>query len=553
MSTKKILLTIALFIIAYLYEIFGAMPSVHLFIPNISKTETPLLIVPLDSRPPCTTIVAKLATLGEIDVTLPPKELLDNYNTTANKEKLFTWLTMSLPNYQKSIISSDILIHGSLLASRIPSGTTKDEELFFDLLKAQQSLNPNKEITIFSVIPRLLVSDDLVPDSWYQWHLMRYSTLKNMVELIGDPYFTNKLQDITNSIPKDILDKYNNLYANNDKFNHKLIDFASQSNFNVVIGQDDTKSFGLPNNNQNHALAYMQQNSLGNKGKITNGADEIASLLLTSYYTSINNYKPQVLIEYSSPKVASKLMPYMANSVEATIKDKISFIGGTITSSEQEADFILFVNCGDNNIKPSTESLLRLNKLVADKKKVALIDLTANYDPQELMLPFLLDSKFPVGQLIAFSGWNTLSNSVGSAISQATIFTGELKKNSQVNHPSIYAKNLEITTDHLLDDYAYQKLFHAQLKQLLKLNGFTPANFKYYKPLIEQYIQGFIGRKATEILYTNLGRAPFYIDEKNKRCFYVTAIKPRISLPWERIFEIELNSNCEFGYMDYTF
>ena len=38
-----------------------------------------VLLVPLDSRPVCSTMVQKLGKLAGINVIVPPKELLDNY------------------------------------------------------------------------------------------------------------------------------------------------------------------------------------------------------------------------------------------------------------------------------------------------------------------------------------------------------------------------------------------------------------------------------------------------------------------------------------------
>ena len=55
----------------------------------------------------------------------------------------------------------------------------------------------------------------------------------------------------------------------------------------------------------------MKHADLGSSGLITSGADEISVLLLTRYYNKLYNYKPRIFVEYSSPKVAAKIMPYM--------------------------------------------------------------------------------------------------------------------------------------------------------------------------------------------------------------------------------------------------
>lgn len=174
--------------------------------------------MPLDSRPPCTLIAQDLGRLASIDVILPPKELLDNYRTPANREKLSSWLSHNAGKCP-AVISGDLLIHGGLLASRLPQKTVNDEQNFFKLLQAMPS---GEDITVFSIIPRLLVSDNLLPDAWYQWHLMRYSTLRDIVEQFGDYHSTAQLEEIKNKIPQEILQKYNVLYSTNDSFNKQL-------------------------------------------------------------------------------------------------------------------------------------------------------------------------------------------------------------------------------------------------------------------------------------------------------------------------------------------
>ncbi len=546
MNRKKIIILLVLLIAAYFYDLFGKMPVTVPFTPQPIANKTSLLLAPLDSRPPCTTMVQKLGQIASIDVILPPKELLDNYNTPAAKEKLFIWLDGQIPLHKTAILSSDLLIHGSLLGSRIPLGQIQDENKFIAFLNQQLLLSDQAQLVVFSVTPRLLVSEHLVPDSWYQWHLMRYTTLKDMVETFVDPYFTNQLQDIESRIPEEIKIKYNNLYKVNDAFNKKLVQLATTSNnLTLVIGQDDSQPFGLPNRNLNHAQAYMKRAHLGVKGQTTSGADEIALLLLTRYYNKLHNYTPKIFVKYSSSKVASMNMPYMPCSVDASIRDKVNFIGGHLTKNSADADFILFVHCGNNDNLPEAEMLKAINHLLTEGKKVALVDLTANYKEEELLLPQMLNKKLPINKLIAFAGWNTLSNSLGSAISQATIFTGQLKQLPASNYPSLYAQNLNFTIERLLDDYAYQKLMHPRLKTLLKLKSYNPTDLGKNKPIAEYLIQGFLQRQKTQFLYGNLGRTPFYQSKNNS--YFLTNIALQVHLPWPRIFEINLDITSNFG------
>ena len=66
-----------------------------------------------------------------------------------------------------------------------------------------------------------------------------------------------------------------------------------------------------------------------------------------------------------------------------------------------------------------------------------------------------------------------------------------------------------------------------------------------YKTLAENIIEGFIYNEKRSLLYTNLGLTPFYSNGADE--YYLTSINAETKLPWSRIFEIELKTNCEYG------
>lgn len=66
-----------------------------------------------------------------------------------------------------------------------------------------------------------------------------------------------------------------------------------------------------------------------------------------------------------------------------------------------------------------------------------------------------------------------------------------------------------------------------------------------YKTFAENIIEGFIYNEKRSLLYTNLGLTPFYSDGADE--YYLTGINAEANLPWNRIFEIELKTNCEYG------
>ena len=508
-------------------------------LPQVKLTDTALL-VPLDSSPVCSTMVQQIASLAGLEVILPPKALLDNYRQPADREKLCQWLQKNANNYPYKVISTDLLLHGGLLATRTATATKEEEQRVWDTLAALQPKEgvATDSTAIFSVIPRLLVSDDLYPDCWYQFHLMRYSQLLDMVEISNNPVYTKKLLEYQEEIPHDVLQKYITRFHHSQAFNSKLL----QSKYGyTVIGQDDSSPLGLPHRSARALETLLAREQLTDAA-ITYGADEIAVLLMTRHILQKQNYQPKIFLQFATPAAEFKHLPYMACSTGAALRNQIELLGAREASNAKTADIICYIYCGDadKGELPSVQQANAVKDLLATGKPIALVDSSANYEAQELLLPFLLEQNVPVQRLAAYAGWNTFSNSSGTALAQACTFTAGLRRLHRqqadtLQLAGLYAANLRLNVLRMLDDYYYQKRIHPQLRPYLESFGVTPTDLSEEEKLeVEQYIQGRLSLYAVYLEY-RLSREPFY---KNYR---VNSITVGARLPWSRIFEVELN------------
>ncbi len=500
------------------------------------------ILLPLDGRPVCSVLPQQLGELAGIKVIVPPAGFLDNYARPAEREKLYLWLKDHLQGAEQAIISADLLIHGGLIASRLPLGGAAEEERFMQTLARMGAAAPETAFSVFSIVPRLLVSDQLTPDSWYQWQLMRRAPMREMTETFGDPGMTVEQERLAARIPPQILHKYLELYRGNDAFNKR---FAVMGGANVVtvIGQDDGEAFGLPNRNLNRARLY----GAAHPGSYTTyGADEIAAVLLAREYLRRHDYRPKIFCRYAAPDMEFMYMPFMAASVGETLRDKIRLLGAEEAACREEADIIAYINCGSAGFQPGREQAEELRSLLESGQKIALIDLAAGFQTEELLMPLLLRRDVPVHRLAAYAGWNTFSNSAGTALAQAAVFAGRCRELQAAELPRLYAVNLQLVLTRLLDDYVYQKTWHAHLKQQLLARGVNPENlnergrdFAWYET------RAYLTRVARELLHYNLGRAPFYSADGTE--YYVRDVRVASYLPWNRIFETGLDVTVEIG------
>ena len=576
---KYIILPI-IFILLYMADLWHSISAVSL--PALPAHEE-LLLVPLDSRPVCSTMVQKLGKLAGINVIVPPKELLDNYQEPAKSKKLWQWLQNKSANYNTSIISTDILLHGSLLQTRQHIASAQEQDDFFsELNKLQKNITASPprqsnytdstdsdkhQLQLFSVIPRLLVSDEVYPDCWYQWHLMRYSQLLDMVQINGDYAMTKELMEYKKEIPTDILSKYTSIFTQSQGFNERLLAHLlpkaknsknianTQVNATVatnaplfIIGQDDSSPFGLPHMTATKLARHIEEHTWQTQAQLTNGADEIAALLLTRHFLQQSHWQPKLFLAYGSPKTEFKHMPYMASSVGATLRNQAQLVGAQLVEEPNAADIILFVHCGDADAKPTAAEAEQLASYLKHDKHVALIDLSANFEAEEMLLPLLLEQNISVNRLAAYAGWNTFSNSSGTALAQSIIFTGRLRQlqaqqsatDNPLLIPALYADNLNFTIERMLEDYYYQKRIHPQLRPYLESFGTTPTDLEpEEKQQTEYRIQERLSLYATWLYWRSLSRTPFYAD--THKAYYLTDLTVGAKLPWNRIFEVDLN------------
>jgi len=514
-----------------------------------NKTTLSILTVPLDSRPPCTDFTTELGHLAGFNVILPPASLLDKYEIPAQEQALADWLKGNLPENQGAVIAIDLLAHGGLLNSRLqPLPGPKASSILAFLQKLKQD-NVDKFIYVYSIIPRLLVSDQILPDSWYQWHLMRWAILMDK-KIQGTAYDQTQYKELQAEIPSEIKWKYVKLYKENAVFNKKLTDLAAKENFtDLVIGQDDAQPFGLPNHNRRDIAKYIATLPSKNSFHVTQGADELGSLAIARIFVQHSNYKPKIYVEYGTDTTAKMILPFVPLTLQEIVADKVKLVNGSLVTDKDSADFILFIHCGDNSHLDYNAIANKVKTLMLEKP-LALVDLTMDFEGAEALLPHLIANNTPLVQLTAYDGWNTASNSIGTALAQATIFTGRIKNLPAENLPALYAENLKFNCARFLDDWAYQKLIRHKISLFSDYNGIDINATTPYTNFVEGYINRELTIYNNLLLITNLRRYPFYKDADSS--YYLQNLAFQATLPWERTFEIRLNVMPKFGKLSLT-
>ncbi|MDT8901226.1 DUF4127 family protein [Anaeroselena agilis] len=513
-----------------------------------------VLLVPLDSRPPCTQFVEQLGRLAGIRVVLPPTELLDEYRTPANRTGLRDWLRSQAANADAAIVSVDMLEHGGLLASRLGTGTAADAEAALEALSEAHRSNPQLKIYAFSIIPRLLVADN-ADSARYQKKMLAYSVLKDEVLTFENPRDRDKLQKVSAQLPPAVVNRYLSLYEANTQLNFRLLAMTEEGVLaGLVIGQDDGFPFGMPNMVKSRLSHYVARRpALADRVVITRGTDEVALTLLGRIAMQAAGYRPRVFVRYSHPEAPGIVMPYMPHSMARTVAEKVALIGGKLVDRADGADFVLYVHAATAKTGPGLPAAAarEVRELMAAGHRVGVVDLSEHFLAEDTLLPHLLRGGADLARLAAYAGWNTTSNSLGTAVTQAAVFTAALAgKGLRTDRLGLYKLQYEFLASRMLDDWYYQKDVQPFVNRRLKMSKVDPYNLGEHMQQVEGWISGLMADRANTLLRDGLAGQTLPVRSADGKRYVVNGLALKCRLPWQRTFEVRLEPTLSFAVVN---
>ena len=507
-----------------------------------------ITLLPLDGRPPCRQFVINGGKIAGFEVSVPPGELQDYYSLPGNTQGMREWLAKDLTASSAAIISIDQLLHGGLLAAREKNAGHREVDELIAYLRALHQQHPQVPLYAFSILPRLTPQDSI--DGYQERKdLVAYSRLigKQAAGLDVDEAELSRLKE---AIPPQSLATYLQHFQENEYLNQKLIDLTKEGVLvQLILGQDDGEAYSIPNIEKSALMGYIEKSGLdASRVYLTHGADEIALTLLGEINNKKTAFRAKVYIDCNSPATAKKIMPYMAVDMETTAKEKIAMLGTEEAATPDEADMILFLSALDNEedtLQSRASSLKKLKEYHAQGKEIALVDLSQHFYASECLLPYLIEENFPVSGLAAYAGWNTASNSIGTALSQALLWQSSLSacQHEDAAIAAAYAQNAFLQ-GRIMEDYYYLKQDIDEVNNSLKKAGYLNTadldlehNYRYATALLQKSLQGHLE------LYRNTvsARTPYLVKwKKGELKLALHNLRIDVSFLWPRTFEVNL-------------
>ena len=502
-----------------------------------------ILFVPLDSRPPCRQWVEDLGRLIGCQVVMPPSNLLDYYSAAGDTDGVKAWVMQNIGNADVAILSIDQLLSGGLLAARERTIDQHDETALLDFLRTLHAKAPNVPLYAFGVLPRLQPPDNLGNYRERQ-QLVEYSRLVGRKNA-GFNVDEQKIAELTAAVAPEVLTQYRQRYTTNTTLNEKLAQLAKERVITeLILGQDDGEPYGSPNIEVQRLKKIIMSQQSGDRVTITHGADELALMILARITQETD---AKVYVHYADPSAAWRVMPYMAINMRDTVGEKLAFLQAKAVASPKEADFILVVNAA-NSAAYRTKTINAIKEFLAQGQQVAVVDLSVHFRAEETLLPLMLKRDVPINALIAYAGWNTASNSVGTALAQSVTFVAMQKKIADREvAKKFYVKNMRIVQNRIIEDNFYLKNAIDEVNGNLKKIGFANTadlDWQHNYRLANFMLQCSLAKKTAIYKESRAFRQPFYAKRQaEKISLFADGLTIDTYYPWPRTFEIYLETS----------
>ena len=456
-----------------------------------------LLFVPLDDRPVCLQFVVELAQAAGIEVRTPERALLGDRHRPGDVDALWSWLDgqTSTGQAQALIASAEMLCFGGLLASR------KSAAAFEEIAPRLRRLGDAARrlpAYVSAVIPRT-PADPGAEDAGH-W-------------LTGDRSALHRHLD------------------RQFRMHDALINTAVGGAFRyLLIGQDDTApgSAGAEDRARLEARPDVQE---ARNILLTTGADELNARLLARCLHDLTGLSPAVRTVYTYPEDGGRIPRYESAPLQRTVGEHIE---STACHPAVEAvDILLWVhNFQDAQREardqdsappaPTGEPVRMVRDAVADEHIAALADVRfANGGDQALVSGLLREPRF--AGIVAYGGWNTCSNTLGSTLAQAVV-AFHLRANTVPGSDRLYRPLL---FTRILEDWGYQAVVRPRVTAWVADRGGRPAELGD--------LEEDAARLAVEALEADL-----LPRLQSSFRYHPTALRS-VVFPWHRLFEVRLD------------
>lgn len=499
-----------------------------------------ILLVPVDSRPAAGQFAAMIGRMASVDVLMPPYESLGRFTTPGNPEAILSWLETQITSDVSSVIVSiDMVAFGGLIASRSDETelTTAMERL--RRLGRLRRRFPKIKFYVFSAIMRLAPTATKASAGW-RLNLAKFAELRDFFHRTGDPTALKSLNALKGKLPAVEVARYEAARARNFDLQNRLIGLVAAGQFDYLLfGQDDAKPYGphIPETKMLREAA--QRTGAANRVYFAEGIDQQSNILLSRALTQANRWTPRVRVVWSDASRKSTVAAYESKPIEQSLQDQIVSSGATIVSADSEYDYTLYLNVPGHGEAPFQDFIDGLVSEIGLGYPVAVADIDIGKDGtanQELFDTLYRDNRMQ--RLLAYAGWNTAGNTMGTTIPCANVYLLARKLNRNPLERELAQR--EFLLHRFVNDYAYHKFTRPKAYAMIDASPTASREETYGSTFeaLDALVREDLTRYLDDYWQHDFAGQRFFAGSQQYELVDLTS--RRVFLPWPRAYEVRL-------------
>ncbi len=445
------------------------------------------IVIPLDSRPCSYDFLQDLGAIGQLNLMLPPVELLGNLYEGAQRASLLLWLQQAMTEKPEAtvIVHLDSLLYGGLVQSRelVVRDTKRDQ--------IASVLEGARKVMVALTLPRTRPTQTSENEVLLADFLEELAQQRYWKYVQDERYSQEQEESLLAELPDGYLDNFEAVRKRNLQEIQWWCKKAQESCWQAcIVGMDDSSAESW---SALEAQQLTQEFGDAPNLWIFPGTDELTQLLLAKAALAEASQKLEVGIQAPQAFYECWTSPFDQLGANEILALQASVIGLELAD---KADSNLLFWLGDNHNKalPPPD----VNTIIVDLVK------PNGGDVQGLGHLFEENAWFHWGGWVA---WNTFANSIGTALAWITMKA--LPNYDKDCDQQFFLKRL-------LDDGLYQSVIR--------------------KRWISEFGIGSLSEQQHQSVMTDFScEANFLVDQLGYSSLEVEA-----SLPWNRLFEVKV-------------
>lgn len=499
-----------------------------------------ILLVPLDDRPAATQFAEMIGQIGGVDVETPPSRFLGRFTTPGQPDAILGWMrAQDLSRFDAVVVSTDMAAYGGLVASRTDATPYRAA---IERLRALQRLrrdHPTIPFYAYSAIMRLTPTAQISSSSW-RLTLAQYVQARAKAAA-GNRASREALPGLARRLPKGAIQRYDAARYRNHRVQQELVRMTRVRVFDyLILGQDDAQPAG-PHIAETRRLREMARNlDVTSRVYFCEGIDQHANVLLSRALLKEVGWQPAVRIVYADDLGRQKRDPYEVEPVEASLQDQLIASGAREARPGEIYDYTLFVNTPEPRPAAFEQFAQALAAEVDQGLPVAVADVnlgkTGTGDPG--LFQILNQEDRPV-RLLAYAGWNTAGNTIGTAIPTANVVLWA--RRTAVDPLTRELNQRTFLLHRLINDFEFHRFTRPAAYRLVAEHYHTANRDETKQPAfgaVNQFVREDVERRLSDLFRRQFQGRRFFAGNRQ---YVLTGLKDvSVELPWPRAYEVRI-------------